>query len=172
MKIQKTKIFGLMINLLSKFLTLFKKIFNYVNTYRLKTLIEDKGEGNIFDNNITINRPANLKIGSNNFFGKNLYLIAHGKIEIGNNCSIAADCKFITRNHIFENKNIPINDQSYKYSPIKIGDDCWFGYNVIILPGVTLGKGCVVAAGSVVTKSFSDFSVIAGVPAKLIKKRQ
>tara|TARA_Y100000996_G_scaffold291876_1_gene230742 strand:+ start:7170 stop:7655 length:486 start_codon:yes stop_codon:yes gene_type:complete len=161
-----------MIRVLNKFFTIFKKFLNYVNTTSLISSIQNKGKGNYFDDNITINRPNNLKIGDNNYLGKNLYLIAHGKIEIGNNCSIAADCKFITRNHVFENKNVPINEQTYDYKSIKIGDDCWFGYNVIVLPGVILGKGCVVAAGSVVTKSFEDYSIIAGVPARLIKERK
>ncbi len=161
-----------MIRVLNKFFTICKKFLNYVNTTSLISSIQNKGKGNYFDDNITINRPNNLKIGNNNYLGKNLYLIAHGKIEIGNNCSIAADCKFITRNHVFENKNVPINEQTYDYKSIKIGDDCWFGYNVIVLPGVILGKGCVVAAGSVVTKSFEDYSIIAGVPARLIKERK
>lgn len=171
MIIQDNKIFRLIIKFLNKFFTICKNFLIYLDTSSLLLTIQNRGKGNIFDKNITINRPKNLKIGNNNFFGKNVYLIAHGKIEIGSQCSIAADCKFITRNHIFKNKKIPIKEQSYEYKPIKIGDDCWFGYNVIVLPGVTLGKGCIVAAGSVVTKSFQDYSVIAGVPARLIKQR-
>ena len=172
MKIQNNKNFGYLIKVLNKFFTICKKFINYVNTTTLIFSINNIGTGNIFDDNIIVNRPENLKIGNNNFFGKNVYFIAHGKIEIGNECSIAADCKFISRNHISKDKNIPINKQPYEYKAIKIGDDCWFGYNVIVLPGVTLGRGCVAAAGSVITKSFQDYSIIAGVPAKLITQRE
>ena len=172
MTIQNNIKFGFLIKVLNKFFTICKMFFNYLSTASLILSIQNKGKGNFFDHNIIINRPENLKIGNNNFFGKNVYLIAHGKIEIGNKCSIAADCKFITRNHIFKDKNIPINEQPYEYKSIKIGDDCWFGYNVIVLPGVTLGKGCVAAAGSVITKNFEDYSIIAGAPAKLIRQRQ
>tara|TARA_Y200000002_G_scaffold379883_1_gene390136 strand:+ start:19117 stop:19575 length:459 start_codon:yes stop_codon:yes gene_type:complete len=149
---------------------MFKRLYCNIRTSYLILSINQIGKGNIFDDNITIHRPENLKIGDKNFFGKNTYLIAHGEIEFGNSVAIASDCKFITRNHIYKNKDIPISDQSYEYKSIKISDNCWFGFNVIVLPGVTLGKGCIIAAGSVVTKSFQDYSIIAGVPAKLIKK--
>ena len=73
---------------------------------------------------------------------------------------------------------IRLQDQSYynKYgrpesSPIIIGSDCCVGVNVVILPGVTLGRGCIVGANSVVTKSFPDYSIIAGVPATVIGSR-
>lgn len=56
-----------------------------------------------------------------------------------------------------------------KALPIKIGDNCWFGANVSVMPGVTIGEGCVIAAGAVVTKDMPANSLIAGVPAKVIK---
>ncbi|WP_134090005.1 DapH/DapD/GlmU-related protein [Olivibacter sp. XZL3] len=63
----------------------------------------------------------------------------------------------------------PIN-RSLKSKPVHIGNRCWLGENVIILPGVTLGEGCVVGAGSVVTKSFPSYSLLIGNPARLYKK--
>lgn len=56
-----------------------------------------------------------------------------------------------------------------KALPIKVGDNCWFGANVSVMPGVTIGAGCVIAAGAVVTKDMPANSLIAGVPAKVIK---
>lgn len=55
-------------------------------------------------------------------------------------------------------------------APVTIGDDCWIGGNVTIMPGVTIGKGCTIGAGSVVTKDIPEFSVAIGSPAKVVKK--
>ena len=73
-------------------------------------------------------------------------------------------------NHNFEDKNKRIDEQGITTKPVMIGDDVWIGANAVILPGVTIGKHCVVAAGAVVTKDVPDNSLIAGVPAKLIKQ--
>ena len=154
-----------------KLIIILKKINHYIHTNNIISLLHSIGEGNKFDYNVTVHKPEKLKIGNNNFFGQNTYLIANGGIEIGNYCAIAADCKFITRSKEYHNKLIPVNKQPNKYQSIKISDNCWFGYNVIVLPGVTLGKGCIIAANAVVTKSFPEYSVIGGVPAKLIKRR-
>ena len=67
---------------------------------------------------------------------------------------------------ITDNEKLPNNDL-----PVTIEDDCWIGANVTILKGVTIGRGCVIAAGAVVTKSFPPYSIIGGVPAKLLKMR-
>ncbi len=64
-----------------------------------------------------------------------------------------------------------INGQ-YPSQPVSIGNDCWLGANAVILPGVNLGTGCVIGANAVVTRSFPEYSVIGGVPAKLLKSRE
>ena len=69
----------------------------------------------------------------------------------------------------YASKNNIENIKLEKALPIKIGDNCWFGANVSVMPGVTIGAGCVIAAGTVVTKDMPENSLIAGVPAKVIK---
>ncbi|MFC4210396.1 DapH/DapD/GlmU-related protein [Pedobacter lithocola] len=64
-----------------------------------------------------------------------------------------------------------MHEQGVEREFIKIEDDCWIGTNSVILSGVTVGKGSIIAAGSVVTKSVEPYSIMGGVPAKLIKKR-
>ena len=150
------------------------KIFWFYNDIRARNMFKQFssiGVDSFVDLNVIIHYPENIKIGSKVFIGRNSILAAYDQITIGDNCAIAAGCKLISGNHSYSK---PINDQEledYILDPIKLERDVWLGYDSIILPGVTLGKGCVVAAGSVVNSSFSEYSVIAGVPAKLVKKR-
>lgn len=67
--------------------------------------------------------------------------------------------------------DVPIREQGVTRQGIDIGSDCWIGAKVTILDGVSLGRGCVIAAGSVVTRSFPEHAIIGGVPAKLLKMR-
>ncbi len=99
-------------------------------------------------------------------------LYGHGNLTIGNNVLIASHCTLIPANHNFENTDIPIRDQGETMDGITIEDDVWLGTHVTVLDGVTIGTGSVVAAGSVVTKDVEAYSVMAGVPAKCIKKRK
>lgn len=88
-----------------------------------------------------------------------------GHIYIGKGTYIAPNVGLITANHKFENL-----DEHDEGKDIVIGDKCWIGMNVVILPGVNLGEGTIVAAGAVVSKSFPQGKVvIGGVPAKVIK---
>ena len=97
----------------------------------------------------------------------------NGTITIGADCLMGPDVVIMATSHEFLRTDIPINQQGARAeSPVVIGNDCWIGTRVIILPGVTLGDQCVVAAGAVVTKSFPPKSIIGGVPASLIKKRE
>lgn len=154
------------------------KAFLYINNLHhvaLYSMVANSmrhiGERVRFDDNVYINYPDNIIINDDVYIGKDTFLNAYDLIEIGSHTVIAAGCKLITANHRFDDLSIPINDQGYDCQPIRIDEDVWIGYGVVVLPGVHLGKGCVVAAGAVVTKSFDSYSVIAGVPAKLIKRR-
>ena len=72
-------------------------------------------------------------------------------------------------NHNFEDSSKRIDEQGVSTKPVVIGDDVWIGTNAVILPGVTIGSHCVVAAGAVVTKDIPDHTLVGGVPAKVIK---
>lgn len=107
-----------------------------------------------------------LVIGKTTSVGRNSYLDTRGTIIIGDNVSISPDVKIITGQH-----DLNSNDFKYISSPVEIDDYVWIGSGAIILPGVRLGKGSVVAAGSVVTKNVENYSVVGGNPAKILKKR-
>ncbi len=155
-------------------LFLYLKLFRLIHSSRANSMFLQLGEcgpDTIFDDEIITNRPENIFIGSRVFIGKRVIIDAYGKIEIGDDCSIAADCKIISGNHSAADINIPINKQGYDIKDIKIENNVWLGFNVLIMPGVRLGSGTIVGAGSVVTKSFPNNSIIAGNPAKLINSR-
>ena len=96
-----------------------------------------------------------------------------GGIEIGECTIIAPYCTIITSNHNYDETKINLLpfDNTLIMKKVSIGNYCWIGRNVMIMPGVKIGDGTVIAAGSIVTKSFEGFSVIGGNPAKIIKKR-
>ena len=102
------------------------------------------------------------------------------RLEIGNYVSISADVKFILGgNHImdrvstypFDTFCYGLGDVSTTKGPIIIGDDVWVGMNAIVLSGVHVGRGAVIAAGSVVTKDVPPYAIVAGAPAKVIRYR-
>jgi len=114
---------------------------------------------------------GNIKIGSNCSINAGTIIYGHGNTLIGNDVLIAGGCMLIPANHRFKNIDIKISNQGLELSPIIIEDNVWIAHGCSILSGVTIRKGTVVAAGSVVNKSFPEFSVIGGVPAKLLKSR-
>lgn len=93
-----------------------------------------------------------------------------GPVCIGNHVNLAQGITVTALNHNFEDKTKRIDEQGITTKPVIIGDDVWIGANAVILPGVTIGKHCVVAAGAVVTKDVPDNTIVGGVPAKEIKK--
>lgn len=111
-----------------------------------------------------------LEIGDDTMIGADFFASAAHKIVIGKNCMFSMRVSILDHDHIC-NKTGPIWKQGItEGKPIIIGDNTFIGINAVILKGVTLGKNCVVGANAVVTKSFPDNSVIAGSPARVIKK--
>lgn len=109
-----------------------------------------------------------ITIGNNVSVGIGSYI--NGNVEIADQVRIADYVRVYSWNHKFLDPKIPVAIQGYKEGEVKIGYNCWIGSGAIILSGVTIEKGSVVAAGAVVTKSVPENCVVAGVPAKVIKK--
>jgi maltose O-acetyltransferase len=109
----------------------------------------------------------NIKIGENSVINRFCYLDGRSNLLIGRNVSISPYTKIITVSH-------DKNDKYFKRldSNVIIDDYVWIGLGAIILPGVHLKKGCVVSAGSVVTKNVEEYKIVAGVPAKVIADRK
>lgn len=110
----------------------------------------------------------NIKIDEGAFINYRCFFDNSGAIEIGRNCWIGMEVMFCTSSH-----EIGKSEQRAGKEfglPIKLGQGCWLGTRVIILPGVTIGDGCIIAAGAVVTKDCDPNGLYAGVPAKRVKE--
>ena len=110
-----------------------------------------------------------IAIGNYNYFNRNLMIDACGYVEIGDRNMFGPDVYITDSNHQFGGAVAP-HTLPMDVGRVRIGNHCWIGARAIILKNVELGNGCVVGAGAVVTKSFPGGSVIAGVPAKLIRQ--
>lgn len=119
--------------------------------------------------NTEIRASWNLKIGNGSIIGDSCILDARNGITIGENVNISSEVRIWTEQHDYQDPMFNCNSNANFHVNIK--DYAWIGSNVIILPKVTIGKGAVVAAGSVVTKSVPDYALVAGIPAKQIGER-
>lgn len=125
--------------------------------------------------NINIRKGArfdsDIELGDNSGIGENSYI--YGKTIIGKNVMMGQECIINPRNHIIDNATIPMNQQGLAASKtVVIEDDVWIGCRVIVLPGVIVGSGSVLAAGAVVTKDVPPYAIVGGVPAKVIRYRK
>ena len=112
-----------------------------------------------------------LYIGHDSRIGAMGWVGCSGLVRIGSYVMIGAGVRIGAGQHNFEDTARPMTLQGNKLEPIEIGDDCWLGFNAIILAGVTIGHGSIVAAGSVVTKDVPPYSIVAGAPARIIRSR-
>ena len=116
-------------------------------------------------------KNGQIFIGRNSSVNLFCVLYGHGGISIGESCRIATQTIIVTLNHSFSDSNKSIKAQGITAKPIKIESDVWGGAGCKILAGVTVGKGAVVAAGAVVTNSVSNYAIMGGVPARVLKYR-
>ena len=127
-----------------------------------------------FGKNVNVERGAVfgplLEIGNNSGVGINCEL--YGPVKIGDNVMMGPEVVVYTSGHRHDRTDIPMVEQgSDETREVTIGNDVWIGRRAMIMPGVTVGDGCVIGAGAVVTKDVPKYSIVGGVPAKVIKSR-
>jgi acetyltransferase-like isoleucine patch superfamily enzyme len=148
------------------------------------------GVGCVFENPRNISLFGNVHIGNGAFFSAdgvgsikvgtktslniNVCLNASvgGCITIGSNVGIGPNVVMRTASHRFKDRDKLIQSQGHEYGDIRIGDDVWIGANAVILGGVEIGSGAVIAAGAVVTKDVPAYAVVMGVPARQCGSRE
>ena len=123
----------------------------------------------LMDGVLLLTYGGNITIGNQCSINPYSIIYGHGNTYIGNQVLIAGHCMIIPANHIFNSKSTPIIKQGLTKKGIHIEDNVWIGHGCSILDGVKIGEGSVIAAGSVVTSSIPKNSLVAGVPAQVIR---
>ncbi|MBZ6076258.1 acyltransferase [Microvirga puerhi] len=112
-----------------------------------------------------------VRIGQNSALGPNVIIYGGGNVDIGQACSIATHSTIVSTSHHHSDATRPIREQGSSASKVTICDDVWLGAHAIVLAGVTIQPGSIIAAGAVVLKDVPEFAIFGGVPARLLRKR-
>jgi acetyltransferase-like isoleucine patch superfamily enzyme len=152
----------------SRYGSFFRKIRNWYVCDILKIMQPHKE--NYFEENIYIGNAKNLTIGEYCHINENVFMQG---VKVGDYVMIAPNVAILSSIHKHDLVDFPMimQGEENNLNPT-IEDDVWIGRNVVIMPGISIGKGSIVGAGSVVTKDIEPYSMVGGVPAKLIKKRK
>lgn len=142
--------------------------FMRLRAFPIKMIVKEGGENLALGPYVNIYNPSRLTLGKHVYIGFSTY-IGDGDITLEDEVVIGPHCSITAGNHLFKNGSVRFG--GYEYKPIRIGKGSWLGANVCVLAGVTIGQGSLIAAGSVVTKDVPPYSIMGGVPAKLIKSQ-
>jgi acetyltransferase-like isoleucine patch superfamily enzyme len=130
------------------------------------------GDGAWVQDSVIINaNRGQVTLGARSWLGPFCLVYGNGGVSIGENVLVAAQTSINTVSHESTRCDIPINDQPVLTGPVVIEDDVWIGLNAVILQGVTIGRGAIIGAGAVVTRSIPAWSIAVGVPAKVVGRR-
>lgn len=144
----------------------------FIRDLFFRATLKKFGKNGFIDYGVYIRYPFKVSIGNNVWINRNCSLypsaqVKQAEIVIGNNVAIGPETSIFSAGHDYMQLHLPDIAKT-----IKIGDYVWIGGRSIILPGVEIGEGAVVGAGSVVTKNIDPYTIVAGNPAKIIKKRR
>lgn len=137
-----------------------------------KVFLKKSGKGLRIAEMVMIKFPEKISVGNNVSFNEFDWIDGNGEIEIGNNVSIGPGTRLVSFEHGYDDITTPIKYQPKKLKKIVIEDNVWIGGGVTVTAGVRIGTGSIIGAGAVVLKDVEAYSVVGGVPAKGIKRRQ
>lgn len=111
-----------------------------------------------------------VRIGGSCSIGRGTHIVGHQSIDIGDHVFTGPYVYITDQNHVYDDPSTPVGRQWPRNNPVSIGEGSWLGTGAIVLPGTRIGRQCVVAGGAVVRGEFPDHCVIAGVPAKIVRR--
>ena len=129
------------------------------------------GDRVVLRRGVLISGSGQLIIGSGTAINEQVIIAATISVAIGSNCMLAPRVYILDVDHEHTSREVPMCMQGYQNSPVDIGNDVWIGTQAVILKGVCIGAGAIVAANSVVSRDVEPYSIVGGAPAKLIKMR-
>jgi len=133
----------------------------------IKEIISDSKTNICIEPSFWCDYGYNIRLGENFYANHNLVILDCAEVSFGDNAFIGPNCSFYTAGHPLDAKQ---RNEGLEYArPIRVGNNVWFGGNVVVLPGVTIGNNAVIGAGSVVTKDIPDHAVAVGNPCKVVK---
>jgi len=138
----------------------------------LRRALGGAGANNIFHENVRIVSPKKLHIGDHCSLAAGVFITAGGGVTIGNHVGMGPDTKIWSVNHRFSDPDTPWMGQGYDQEPVFIEDDVWLGANVFVMPGVRIGRGAIVSAGTVLSKAVPAYAIVAGNPGRVVAWRK
>ena len=148
------------------------RMFNYLKAVFLRASGAKIGKRVVFYPGLWIAPGRGLNIGDDVDLALDVVITTAGGVKIGDRTLVGYRAQIISANHSIPPGRGHIFGAGHDFAAVTIGDDVWIGANAIVLPGVDVGEGAVIGAGSVVTKSIPPFAVAAGVPAEVIRRRE
>ncbi|WP_413505472.1 acyltransferase [Photobacterium phosphoreum] len=148
------------------------RVFNFIKSIYLRFFFRSIiGKRVVYYPGVWIFSGRNMSVGDDVDFAKSVLVTSDGGVSIGNRVLIGYSTQILSSNHQIPSRKERIFNSGHQKKPITIHDDVWIGANCIILPGVTIGKGAVIGAGSIVTKDVPEFAICVGNPARIIRYR-
>lgn len=146
--------------------------FNAIKAAFLRALGAKIGKRPIFYPGVWIAPPNKLEVGDDVDFALDVIIVTSGTVKIGSRVLIGYRTQISSSNHAIPSKSGKIFGGPHDDRPVVIGDDVWIGGNCMIMAGVTIGEGAVIAGGAVVTKDVEPYAIVGGCPARLIRYRE
>ncbi|MFD2917458.1 acyltransferase [Psychroserpens luteus] len=143
--------------------------FHWINNGKLHIVLKKNAR---IKEDVLIQGSAKIILGENSFIGQYSTIGANQSIIIGDNVMIAQAVSIRDTDHTFSNLVEPMLNQGINTAAVMIKDNVWIGYGAVITKGVTIESGAIIAANAVVTKNVPENTIVGGVPARIIKKRE
>jgi len=148
------------------------RLLNSIKATFLSMMGARIGKRVVFYPGVWIFTGRNLFVGDDVDFALGVIVTTDGGVDIGDRVLIGYRTQILSGNHVIPPERGQIFSAGHVSGPVKICQDVWIGANCLILPGVTIGEGAVVAGGSIVTKDVPHFTIVGGCPAKILKARE